>query len=70
MKLYVYTPIGHKSHSYSVMAESQPEAKATVLQLIDAHRGEQGYNEIEFLRLNYELAIYHPGDVVVTPYAV
>ena len=69
MKLYIYTPIGHKSHSYTVLAESHPEAKAAVLQLIDDHRGEQGYNEIEFLRLNYDLAIHHPGEVLVTPYA-
>ena len=68
MKLYIYTPIGHKSHSYSVIAESHQAAKAAILQLIDDHRGEQGYNEIEFLRLNYDLAIHHPGEVIVTQY--
>ena len=69
MKLYIYTPIGHRSNSYTVLAETHQAAKAAVLKLIDEHRGEQGYNEIEFLRMNYELSIHHPGDVLVTKYA-
>lgn len=68
MNLYIYTPIGHESNSYSIMAETQQEAYDHVLNLIRQHTGEPGYNEGEFMSHHYELAIQHQDEIGVVPY--
>lgn len=69
MKLYVYTPIGHRGNTYSVMAETQKESFDAILQLIRDRNGEIGYNEGEFMNHNYELIILYPGEIWATRYA-
>lgn len=62
MKLYVYTPIGHRANSYFVMANSEVEASEAIVKLI-RERNDPGFSEKEFMLRCYNMDILHQNEV-------